>query len=221
MPLDAKRYASPALGARPLIRNLKAVAPFVISRQFKRKPAQSTPIWPGIATESPCCCPGIYNGVYGTGGRFAAAGRVSDPMTLRLFRTPAAFVFSTVLLASFRSGANCASRRAAEPLRRRDGRGDHRPRQRSDHHALGLRPRHEGTGRRGAPAGRHDAGDLRGPQGSAAQPDRPAALALQGQGTGHHRRNRADEPAERDPQAIQPGNHGRPGKGRQGAGRLV
>ena len=27
--------------------------------------------------------------------------------------------------------------------------------------------------------------------------------------------------AERDPQAIQPGDHGRPGKGGQGAGRLV
>jgi peptidyl-prolyl cis-trans isomerase SurA len=44
--------------------------------------------------ESRSCCLGIYNGVYASGSEWA----VADMMTLRLFRTSAAFVFGTLLL---------------------------------------------------------------------------------------------------------------------------
>ena len=59
---------------------------------------------PDSLEESRRCCPlrfpGIYNSVYASGGECLPPG-VSNPMTQKLFRIPAAFVFGTLLLASF------------------------------------------------------------------------------------------------------------------------
>jgi peptidyl-prolyl cis-trans isomerase SurA len=86
-------------------------------------------------------------------------------MTLRLlnldsFAFPRLSCSGTALLAT--SALAQTRRRAAEPLWRRHGRGYRRPRERPDHYAVRLRPRHEGDGRRGQAARRHHAGDLRG-----------------------------------------------------------
>src|SRR5665213_592676 len=49
--------------------------------------------------ESRTCCPGIYNGVYASGG-VSLCLACADLMTLRFLRIPAVIVFFTVLLAS-------------------------------------------------------------------------------------------------------------------------
>src|SRR5580658_5261569 len=48
--------------------------------------------------ESHCCSPGVYNSVYATGG-CSYPSSATLPMTLRISRTYAAFVFATALLA--------------------------------------------------------------------------------------------------------------------------
>ena len=143
------------------------------------------------------------------------------PMTLSILRISAAFVLATVLPAGSRFRASAYHRlRQARTAARRSRRSSPASTTRSSPAPTTTR-----DDRRRTRKHRQHGASMQ--EISEAHKDLLRNLIDQqlwlskGQRTGHHGRNRAGEPAERDPQAIQPGVARRPGKGRAGTGRLA